>query len=321
MASSTRLLDGSELSAPSYVVQVNRAGRQFNYFGSYTDIGKDFRTQAGFVPRPDIRDISQFFSYFFRPEGENLISWGPEIFVHTNWDHEGVRLNEVLEASLEWEFTGQTQFEVNYRRARERLRPEDFSILQKSKDFDVDFWHIEYGTSFADTFSLDGNTRWGKRIHVDTLPGQEPFSADWIGSDVELGLRPVTPLRIDNTYFFTRLVDPRSGARILSDHIFRSHWNWQFTRELSLRIILQYEATLTETELTRLPTRKNFNGDLMITYRVNPWTVLYVGYNGNAQNMELISTPTGRITARRDGLGLISDAKQLFVKLSYLFRF
>jgi hypothetical protein len=319
VSSSTRELDGTEIAGPAYEISWNRVGRQFNYFGRYIDISEDFRAEAGFVPRTDFREMVHFTSYFFRPEA-TLIFWGPEFLVRRSWDQNGTRLDDVVEASLEWTFTGQTSFEVNYRRAKERLRPEDFPVLKADKDFDAGFWAIEYGTAFTDAFNLEGDLSWGSRINFDPLPGEEPYNVDWIESALNLNLRPMTRLRIDNTYLYTQLSHPVSNARVLSDHILRTRWNYQFNRELSLRMILQYEATSSNRELTSAPTRKNVNGDVLLTYRVNPWTALYVGFNTNAQNLELLTEPRGERFLRR-GNRLINDANQVFFKLSYLLRF
>ena len=65
---------------------------------------------------------------------------------------------------------------------------------------------------------------------------------------------------------------------------------------------------------------KNINLDFLMTYLVNPGTALFVGYNGNAQNIDLIDTPDGRRVIRRRGR-FENDAWQFFVKFSYLFRF
>ena len=83
-----------------------------------------------------------------------------------------------------------------------------------------------------------------------------------------------------------------------------------------MRVILQYDTVLANPELTALQTTKNFNADFLLTYLVNPWTALYISYNGNAQNIDLIPTPNGSDTGR-----FINDAKEFFIKFSYLVRF
>ncbi len=127
-------------------------------------------------------------------------------------------------------------------------------------------------------------------------------------------------LRINNTYLFTRLTDRTTRASIFNNHILRSMWNWQFNRQLSLRVILQYDATLANPELAALETTKNINADVLITYLVNPGTALFLGYNTNTQNTELVTTAIGSQIVHPRGR-FINDAKQFFVKFSYLLRF
>ena len=71
--------------------------------------------------------------------------------------------------------------------------------------------------------------------------------------------------------------------------------------------------------LTRLEPSKNFNADFLFTYLVNPWTALFVGYNGNMQNISLLASPTENEVIRTPGF--MHDARQFFVKFSYLLPF
>ncbi len=96
----------------------------------------------------------------------------------------------------------------------------------------------------------------------------------------------VSSLRIDNTYLFSRLRDRASEAAIFNNHIIRTKWNWQFNRELSFRMILQYTATLANSTFTSLPTTKQFNADFLLTYLIHPGTAIYVGYNSDLQNID-----------------------------------
>ena len=86
-------------------------------------------------------------------------------------------------------------------------------------------------------------------------------------------------------------------------------------------MILRYDRTRANPQLSSLEEEtENLNADLLVTYLVNPWTALYLGYNTNYQNLELEEAPGGSQVVRTED-DLSNDAKQLFVKLSYLFRF
>ena len=61
------------------------------------------------------------------------------------------------------------------------------------------------------------------------------------------------------------------------------------------------------------------DGDFLLTYLVNPWTARYVGYNGNAQNIALLPTAAASEIVRTRHF--LNDAKQFFIRASYLLRF
>ncbi len=144
----------------------------------------------------------------------------------------------------------------------------------------------------------------------------------------------MTPLKIENTYLFERLRAtnsafvfeqsqvPGAGHGIFNDHILRSKWNWQFTPQLSARVILQYNALLAGTPgvgspYTYLGTSRQFNADFLLTYLVHPGTAIYIGYNSDLQNLNVQQ----RVGVFQTPRGYLNDSRQFFVKVSYLFRF
>ena len=73
---------------------------------------------------------------------------------------------------------------------------------------------------------------------------------------------------------------------------------------------------LSNPDLTSLESSKHLNGDFLLTYLVNPWTALYVGYNDNRRNLELLEQEMGLMGRR--SRGFLNDSRQFFVKFSYL---
>lgn len=319
VASKTRTLDGQELAGPAYQAYLYRSGRQFQYEANYEDFSPNFRTQTGFVRRTDVRTISQNISYTFRPEGKFLISWGPGIFTNHLWDHDGLRLDGTVGARMRVELTGQTFLGVNVGSNRERLRPKDYEILPVSRDFGSNFKGFSVETGFFKRFTLGGEySRWAG-INFAPPAGAEPHLGNRDTAEMRITLRPTNRLRVDNTYLMSRLLNRYNGDAIFNNHIIRSKWNWQFDPKLSLRLIFQYNTLLTNQRYTALETQKNFNADVLLTYQFNPLTALYVGYNSNLQNQNVLPTATGAEVVRFPNQ-FINDGKQLFVKFSYLFR-
>jgi hypothetical protein len=95
--------------------------------------------------------------------------------------------------------------------------------------------------------------------------------------------------------------------------------NYQFSRELSLRAILDYNAVLPNNSLVGLEREKHLTGDVLLTYLLNPGTALYVGYTDGYEN--LLIDPAGLSLFTRTGTPKTSTGRQIFVKMSYLLRY
>jgi hypothetical protein len=321
--STSRFLDGTHSAGPAYEATLNRRGRQFNANSRFSDRSPGFNTDAGFIPRTDIRDFAQNLSYRWRPEGKRFIAWGPNFMAGGTWDHSGARLNWIAFTQLAFEFTAQTNFQLNYATESELLRPADFSSLMANRNYH----RVTRGFSFASSalrqVDVRGEFRFGQRINIDPPGTLQPELADRASGNFSMTIRPHHQLRIDNSYLFFRLTDRSNQLSIFNNHIIRSKWNWQFNRELSLRVILQYDALLANQFNTSLETTKNFNADLLFTYLPHPGTALYVGYNSNLQNLDVspcsVPATCSTQTIRTDRF--LNDARGFFVKFSYLFRF
>lgn len=312
--------EAAPLGGQAVRASVTRADRRLFLSGSYMEIDSGFDAQAGFVPRTDMRQISHFSSFFWRPEGGVLTSWGPEFSTRVLWDHSGQLLENRVEGSLEWNFIGDTGFEVNVGRGTDRLRPSDNAALGELRAYDTTVWDIEFRTNSWHWLSIDGNYGWGTQINFSPPPGAPPTTSPWTRLSVDVDIRPTTRLRVENTLLWSRLHHPGTGTRIFADRVVRSGWNWQWSRALSIRAILQYENRSVDAELTSLRTRRNLNADLLVTYRLSPWTAIYAGFNGNAHNHTLVYPPDSDrelVATER----LHPENGQIFIKASYLLRF
>ncbi len=318
--SRTKFLDGEKRNGSAYNASISRSGRSLGYDFLYRSFTPGFHTDAGFVERTDIHDFKQEVDYRFRPEGKYLISWGPRFVTEAVYDHSGLRLDFTQGNNLTFELIGDTEIGVSYYYDRERIRPKDFPILTENRDFRRDQTEVFFNTSYFDWFTFEGSHAWGSLVNFDPPDEVAPFLTKATESEFLLTVRPKQNLRIDNTYLLTRLMDRDTGANVLTNHIIRSKWNYQFNRELSLRVIMQYDSLLTNENFTDEEVEKNFNADFLLTYLINPWTALHVGFNTNRQNIDIVPTDAGSEVIRRRNR-FINDGRQFFIKFSYLFRF
>ena len=317
--SQTRGQDGVRSGGPAYEVELDRDGRSFASSTEYVDRSTGFDTEVGYNRRSDIRSLGQWLRYRFFPEGGTLLNWDTEFWAEGVWDHEGTRLDWVANPAISWNLVGETRFGAGLSLNHERLRPIDFPTLPVNRDFATHTSSLFFRSSYFRQLTLEASVAFGTGINFVPPEGQAPHVAGRTAGNFTLSLLPLTALRIDNTYLFSRLIDRESGAAIFNNHILRTKWNYQISREMSLRFILQYDTTLASPELTSLETGKRWNADVLFTYLWHPGTALYVGYNHNNRNLRLADGPNGpEILPTRDDF--LNDARVFFVKFSYLIR-
>lgn len=322
VVSSTRNEDGSYQAGPAYKADVVRSGLNLNYEGIVNDFSPGFVSEPGFVNRVDIREMQHTLTYRFRPKHGPIVAWGPDLVTDQIWDHTGLRLDTSYITRFHLDFKRQTYFFfAPYVPYRQRLRPLDFSALPQNTDYHQHYSEVYGSTALTRSMTAYAQYNWGDVINYVPPANQAPFLAasDWASAGVTV--RPITPLTVDNTYLFTRVKLKSDGPAIFDNHIIRNRWNWQINNELSLRFILQYQATLANQNFTSLETTKELSPQFLITYLLHPGTAVYVGYNSDLQNIDpsLALGPNGMLLRTRDRL--INDDRVFFVKVSYLFRF
>jgi len=321
VTSSTLNVDGTHSAGPGYKVDLERSGRKFNLQSLYLDYSPGFVTEAGFVNRVDIRQQNVNASYFFRPEGKFLNSWGPTLRQFSIFDHSGTALEYFAYPGLRFDMARATW--INFHPIAYDgvfLRPQDFTGLTTVKSYPQPFWGVEGATSWLKQIDFSWFYVSGAGVNYNPSAGRIPLIAHEDQANATLTIHASGRLRVDNSYLLEHIREREAHLTAVTNHIFRSKWNWQFTRELSARVIFQYTGVLSNPLISSLSPTRNFNTDFLVTYLVRPGTAIYVGFNSNLQNLDrrLIPTPTGLLTTQND---YINDSRQFFVKASYLFRF
>ena len=310
--------DGESYTGVQRNIQVNHVGRNWNTHTHFIEASPGFRTDLGFMNRffrPDISGLHQRVAYTHFPEDIPLNRMGAAWFGVYLEDWEGTKVFHQNGPMFDVA-TDTTQLNLAWAGYNEVLRPGDYPGVMATQNHDYDDWQIRIGNNSLNTLEFGLGYRWGSTLNLVPNIGTLPYVADHARVTADALWRPTDRLRVNNTYLYTE-VQNSAGARIFSNEIFRSNWNYQFTREWSLRFITQYEET-TGGPLTRLEDEQNLNFDLLLRYVINPWSAFYVGYNSNSSNFEIVDFEGEReLVSTTD---LRRDGDQLFVKFSYLFQ-
>ena len=311
-------LNGDNPAGTQRNIRIDRRGRDLTTHIHIIDTTPGFRTDLGYLSRtyrPDTDGAHVNATYTFWPENSSLISWAPRLTLNHLDDQTGTRIYTQVQPRISWAWEGDTEFRVHYTKEKERLRPQDFRGIVANRDYELGAWAVHFESQASSKIGFSSDVEIGTAINLVPALGMLPELADLRSVQIDLLWRPIDRLRVDTSYLLTELTDRGGTGKIFSNEIIRSRWNYQFTKELSLRFIAQREET-DPGVLTSLEREKSLNFDVLVRYVLNPWSALYVGYNTNSSNFNLIDTEDGTELIRTSDLR--QDGEQLFVKFSYL---
>lgn len=316
--SDDRAVGGVRRIGAAGLAEIAHSGRHMRYFSRYVDRSPEFTARLGFVPRVDVRLMEHFADYTWRPEGRRLLSHGPSLYALVNWDRRNRVQDWIVRTGYGFAFTGQGLLTVEHTESLELFQETEFRKRLTAVSFETE-WLSWLG--FYSGYSL------GREVNFFPGPGLAPFVADSMGGFARLDFRPLPRLRVEQSYIYSRLATGAepvlagvpADTSIFNNHLTRTRVHYQFTRELSLRAILDYSAVLPNSDLVALERSKRLGADFLLTYLLNPGTALYLGYTDLYDNLALDpGSPTG---LRRTRSPSTSTGRQFFVKMSYLLRF
>ena len=193
--------------------------------------------------------------------------------------------------------------------------------------FDSSCEDLAFSTEWYRWLALTADYNWGKGVDYYPGHGLAPFLGRSRNASLGLTFRPQPRLRLDESYIYSRLGATRewlpdaalgTGA-IFNNHILRSKVNYQFSRELSLRAIFDYNGVLPNAALVSLDKSKRFGADVLLTYLLHPGTALYIGYSNVRENLAFDSLLSPAL--QRTALPDTTTGRQVFIKLSYQLRY
>jgi hypothetical protein len=313
-------------------VDASYSGRHVSFSTNYNDFSPNFCTAMGFVNRIDIRQNNAFGGYFWRPENSRIVDFGPTASETLDWDHRGVLQDWQAAVGFQMDLTKQTTLSVNRGEAYELFdgigfRRHSTSLFAATQPYKWISFSTRYTQGIGENFF--------------PAPGLLPFLGNTRRVNFGITLRPSSRFRFDETLIYYRLgtragwVTPpfSPGHSVFNNYLNRAKLNYQFTKELSLRLILDYNATIANTNLLDLqrslggsdtvngpfaPT-KQFTTDVLFTYLLHPGTAVYLGYNNGYTDLTL--NPNASPPVRPLGAPNNTTNRLFFIKLSYLLRF
>ncbi|HJZ12295.1 MAG TPA: hypothetical protein VJ521_09100, partial [Acidobacteriota bacterium] len=277
----------------AYFLRYNHFARTWSWWARYQDRSPEFRADSGFIPRVDIRTAEGSVSRTFFSEG----GWFTRFdvggrFLRTE-DHEGVLTDREIVLFATYRGPWQSLVDAGVYRNKEFFDGVTFNINR------VDlFGQLRPRGSLAfDIFARIGdavdfvNTQKGDIVLLNPI--------------VELKLGSRVNIRLDHTY---QVLDV-PGGRLFTANLSQVKLLYHFNTRTFVRAILQYEQLDRTTALFSIPVEAETNqlfSQFLFSYKINPQTVLFVGYSDNHLGLENMSlTQTDRTFFMKVGYALV----------------
>ena len=326
--SSTKNTDGSYSAGPGSYLEVNRSGHAFNFDNFYQDFSVGFVTRTGFIQTPNIRSDQQHMTYLWYPKHSKLQAYGLELNDQIAFDHQGNRAYRYVTGDIVFLLPGKMVIAPIGGMNSDTLGPQSGYALKTNRNFAENLGGLVLKGAPLPQLSFNLTLIHGGNVNYNPVAGALPTLLHQDSVQALMTLQPVRGLTIDNTYLLDRNHAAAGGADVYENQTLRTKVNYQFTRALSARVIVQYNSLLVNPAQTSLTRTKQVGTQVLITWLPHPGTAIYAGYNNDLQNLDRRlctrlgsggcdpnSPPLGRT------LGYLDDGRQFFVKASYLLRF
>jgi hypothetical protein len=293
-------LTGVRRTGTAFDVNFTRVGRGLAYTVSHANYTPDFRSSTGFIRRVDQQNTVARTSYTFWPQNRFIVSWGQFATYTLNYNHAG---------QIDDHWIGTATFVTFARNIN--VNVQNWGGIERfgGVSFRVDHHAVTADLNFSRRFSLNVSSRWEDQIRYIATPF---LGRAWERS-AELSFRPASNFETGLTANLNRLVDPRNRTEVFDIGLYRSRTTYQFTPRLLARSILEYDSW-----------EDKLGVNLLLTYRINAGTVLFLGMDDRLQDARhlgegpLDANPGAEALATTAGLQ--RTRRVFYLKASYLFR-
>jgi hypothetical protein len=315
-------------AGPTWNTSVSRSGHAFNYNSNFQDFSTGFQTLLGFIQSSNIRSGHTYAGYQWFPKHKKIQIFGLETNQNIAFNHQGDRVYHYSNFDPFFTFPRNFVFAPIIGQSSDTVGPPSYPVLTKYKNFTENYGGITARGAPYPQLNFNINAFRSGNVNYNPVTGQPPSLLNQETAQVYVTLQPIRQLTADNIYLLDRDHSVADGAFVYEVQTFRTKVNYQFTRAMSARVIVEYDSTLANPAETSLKRTRQIGTEALFTWLPHPGTAVYIGYNNDLQNLAPslcnrlpggACDPSNTVAPR--STNFLNDGKQIFVKASYLFRF
>jgi len=295
----TAAFDGETFWGHTYYASLSYSPRDFSTEVVFYTLSPTFRLDNGYQGKNSMQVIDFESMYQIRFDEGLLRNITPSFTASQKWNDDDKVKSKSVSISSSFDFRwNQTHYHPSYRKSSEYYAGKQFDNL----------WLIHncFATAPSKHISFGGGINYSNSIaRRARVIGRQTQS--WLWFD----LQPVDQLFIANNFDWIKSKDIETDELLYDGFWARTSMNYQFNRELSLRCVVQYDDS-----------RKTWDIDPLLTYRINPFTLFYIGTTYDYQKIEGLNRGGTAFAAENDDIFSHNKltSRQFFVKLQYLFQ-
>ncbi|UCC75204.1 MAG: carbohydrate binding family 9 domain-containing protein [Gemmatimonadota bacterium] len=274
-------------------VEFQHVSRNWGAWAEYLDLDPDVRADFGFIRRVDLREIDV---------GVQRVVWGSSdgwfsrldlgVGYERTEDHDGLLTDQSVSAFAGYSGPLQTELGLMVSADKEYFDGVTYDLVRGHG-------HIEIrpsGKLALTLFAALGDA-------IDYANSRE---ADELQIGPGLSLAVGRHFRMDLDHSLQRL--SFEGDKIVTEYLTQARLLYHLNVRSFVRLILQYRDVSRDPDMYELPVEPETEGlfsELLFTYKVNPKTVLYLGYSDTRLgNNDASLTQTGRTFFLKIGYAL-----------------
>ncbi len=255
--------DGEKFTGFGFISRLNRNGRHWNMMLNFNQVDHSYRTETGYDPWVNYRSLAMWNGYNFYFDNNSIFERiTPQVYIENRWnfegDHKWTHVNAALENNLRW---AQTHIGLSYNNGTELWYGDQFN----------DLWRVGFNLNSRPHASIGMALRvnYGADVYL-TYPAQKGKQT---GIFASLNLKPTDRLIIEPNLNFQKMVNYSTGEEFYSGFVTRTRIRFQASKAISLRLVVEHDNF-----------GHRWNIDPLITYKLNPFTVFYIGSSQSVVN-------------------------------------
>lgn len=255
-------LDGETYDGIALITRMRAGTRNYYVQIGYNQIEPTYRTQVGYDPVANHRTTDGYAQYTFYPEGTIFDRISPRTNFYKRWDfHDGTLRGESYNVGL-W---------TRFRYAQSTLY---LQVDHQAENYNGDYYgnlhslYVEWSSQPSGALGYYASMNTG-----DGIARGFGLKSKQLSISGGLNIKPADRIYIEPDFSYIKGNDKETDIELFQQYILRNRLRYQINKNLSVRLVTQY----VNTSILEQSASKSINIDPLLTYRINPYTVFYVG--------------------------------------------